>query len=1498
VQFTVASAAASPSTARSSNARYAIQLNALGSFSNNMDVHISFTSAFTLSAVSGCSATLNGATISGAVCTLSSSSIVFSQLNIASTVSTLLLGFNTSTALYSGSFTITLAYYAAGGTSTLYNSNSALITITDASMACTLSSTSATVGATSNYTLTYTPGVFISSGSYLQVKFPAWSAYTLTNFPSGSASSICNGQCTVRNPNTGQGLLNEILTYSSLYPVDSTSASSVQMNGARNPASLAEITVTASVLYYVSSTSQPSYMTCTAAFKATTPGTFTSISFSPSNSSISGSSTISLFLSFANPISSISSLAISYGSGLQLSYAYVTSNQQTTQVELGSGASNTLLIGNLTNSTSQVSSLFMASFTLVNPPYASLGNPVSFLTQNLVGGIYYSIDSGAVSIAATVSTIVVSSASMSNASIGLVSNLSLAFTSVNALVSGSSIVVAVPAEVALSNATTCSCSIASTCALLNSTSIVVTLSAILLVKGSNISIVINGVINPATTTTTSSFAITSYYANTSTPVDTLSSGLTLTAQPVSLLSGTVSSGSLVVAAASSYTLTLQNRNPLPANSYLTVTFPSDFPTNGTPSLGSFSAGGAPVPGCSMSAVSAMKFNFSTTCFPSALLAQTTISILINGLMNPLSTKPTASLQLETYFNGKLMEFLYAGVTATMSTPTALSFASLTPASATANAQTSYVLALTFAQTHYSGDSVVLTIPSSTTLNAGFACTTSTSGLSLSCFKQAAQVLVITFSSSGSFASAGVTISNMQNNWYAGSSTFNILTTTNDSTAYYVEQGSASVTVTSAALTVANNPSNGLTLLSTSTLSLALTAPFPIVAPDSALLRIAITLPSDFTPSANCSSSLSGSTCSLSASTYTLAGLSAFATTINVTFAATAGYFTTSGTFLTKLTYNGSEVATDSSLTVSPYCSAPCKGCTSTPAQCTSCLPAPYTSNNYLYTGNSTCLTVCPGGYYLPSAATTCAQCDSAACLNCSGSATSCTACSSPSFLSNSSCVLACPDTFYGSNTTCVPCVNQCKNCSNITYCLSCVSGYSLNPDHTCLASCPSTHISLSQVCTACTSPCLSCSQVVTNCTSCIANHILFNSSCNTACPDAYYLDSNNQCQPCVAPCQYCTSAILCISCTVNHYLYNGTQCVSACPSGTYVFTSACQPCAASCESCTTTSTNCSSCLSGEYLYAGKCYASCPALTYPYQGNCTTCVSPCASCINGAFSCSTCEPNYLLLNTSCVLSCPSAGYVLLNGSCVGCPANCVSCASSTACVACDSNYLLYNGGCVASCPSSSPIVVNQQCTACAGECATCEGSPSNCLTCTVYFFRYSYTCVASCPLSYYSNELTFTCESGLSAKIVFFPVLITYLVLLFLLATIKLCCARSTSLPTVLAAFSGWLELVIWCYLLSLIFAAYLEPGINYALPRALILIAVLSTLICNVVHFKVNLPRLERDPYICKWKDVNVNHTYFLVVRYISLLTHHKFFRLIYSKLFNSLHFSMVAFKR
>lgn len=339
----------------------------------------------------------------------------------------------------------------------------------------------------------------------------------------------------------------------------------------------------------------------------------------------------------------------------------------------------------------------------------------------------------------------------------------------------------------------------------------------------------------------------------------------------------------------------------------------------------------------------------------------------------------------------------------MTTPASLSFSSIALENDTANSLTNYLFSLTFSQTYYSGDSILIIIPSTITLNVGFACTTSTSGITVSCFQQSTDTLKITMTGTIG-ASIIVKVTNLKNNWYAGDNIFTLKTTTNDtSQTYYKEQGTAVAKITPATLTTSCITTNALVLLSSSSLSLAITSPFNLSPPNPSLLTLTVTLPNDFTPTSSCTTSITGVVCSLSGNTYTLTSLTTFTSSINVTVTANAGYFTTSGVFTSTIKYNNNNVAQDTSLTVAPFCSSPCKGCTNSNTQCTSCLPTPYTSNNYLFSTNYTCVTECPTSYYVPAATSTCQQCNTSACLNCSGTASTCTACSTPYFLYNSTC---------------------------------------------------------------------------------------------------------------------------------------------------------------------------------------------------------------------------------------------------------------------------------------------------------------------------------------------------------------------------------------------------------------------------------------------------------------------------------------------------------------
>lgn len=74
---------------------------------------------------------------------------------------------------------------------------------------------------------------------------------------------------------------------------------------------------------------------------------------------------------------------------------------------------------------------------------------------------------------------------------------------------------------------------------------------------------------------------------------------------------------------------------------------------------------------------------------------------------------------------------------------------------------------------------------------------------------------------------------------------------------------------------------------------------------------------------------------------------------------------------------------------------------------------------------------------------------------------------------------------------------------------------------------------------------------------------------------------------------------------------------------------------------------------------------------------------------------------------------------------------------------------------------------------------------------------------------------------------------------------------------------------------------------DYILPLALVAVALICLIIINVVFFFKEIKNMEADDYVRGWAN---NNTYYIVLhlhRYTALLLSFKFFRLIYSRLFN-----------
>lgn len=448
VSFTVTSSTVSPNNARSTSSQYTIQLNAITTFSTKFDVSVTFTSAFSLTTLTGCQLSINALPKSTA-CTLTSASnlISFSSINNTNTINNMTLVFSANTALYAGSFVASLSYYLPGTPSTTYGSNSAPLTITNSAMGCSFTSNSSVVGQTTSFQLTYSPSSAVSAGSILQVQFAPWSAYNLTNFPSFSSANVCGGLCSIRSPNQAQGFFSEILTYSSLYSSASSSNMSLTMIGGRNPASTQPISVTVTLLYYLTSSSQPSYMTCSTSFSVTTPNQFSGVSFAPQTQTISDNNPITLVLNLTNPISSISYLSVTYSSDISVSFSYVASNQATVPKTFPiTGNSNGFLLGSLTNSTTSFTTLFLVQFYFTNAPYGNY--PVSLvlttLNQPSSNNGTFSVDTITLNYTFATSDISGGVVTASNSSMGATTSHTLTFTTINSLIANSKIIVNLP----------------------------------------------------------------------------------------------------------------------------------------------------------------------------------------------------------------------------------------------------------------------------------------------------------------------------------------------------------------------------------------------------------------------------------------------------------------------------------------------------------------------------------------------------------------------------------------------------------------------------------------------------------------------------------------------------------------------------------------------------------------------------------------------------------------------------------------------------------------------------------------------------------------------------------------------------------------------------------------------------------------------------------------------------------------------------------------------
>lgn len=158
--FSFTSYSISPNYAKSTASVYNITFTATSTVTSNFNLHILFPSQYSPTSPTNCAFKIVNSFASGAACTVDTNTneIIFSNLNIATTVSSYSVQFTTSTARYSGTSTLLFSYYNLNGTkSTTITDTYVSVSLSNAIMSCSISSSNDIVGANTSYTVSYTP---------------------------------------------------------------------------------------------------------------------------------------------------------------------------------------------------------------------------------------------------------------------------------------------------------------------------------------------------------------------------------------------------------------------------------------------------------------------------------------------------------------------------------------------------------------------------------------------------------------------------------------------------------------------------------------------------------------------------------------------------------------------------------------------------------------------------------------------------------------------------------------------------------------------------------------------------------------------------------------------------------------------------------------------------------------------------------------------------------------------------------------------------------------------------------------------------------------------------------------------------------------------------------------------------------------------------------------------------------------------------------------------
>lgn len=296
--------------------------------------------------------------------------------------------------------------------------------------ACEVTSNSQVVGQAATWTITLTPAVSVQTSQVLVMTLPIWTSTTPSNFIKSTAN--CSSSCTnsIQSPS-------EIVTISNLFQTAGVEPVTFSITTALNPVSTYPISVSFTITTSDASTVQ----TCSSTFSVSSPSVLTNVTFVNSNRRISGTNQVIFYGFTSTPLASGAYLRASTSLGLSYTYVPLTPNK----LQRVATTDGTLLLSNLTSTSVNAQyPLTVGNYTLTNPKYSNKSVSVVFSTEAFINGSFYKIDMATISITADPSTITTAAVTIPTKGINLISSYSVSFTTVNALLGTSTIIIVFP----------------------------------------------------------------------------------------------------------------------------------------------------------------------------------------------------------------------------------------------------------------------------------------------------------------------------------------------------------------------------------------------------------------------------------------------------------------------------------------------------------------------------------------------------------------------------------------------------------------------------------------------------------------------------------------------------------------------------------------------------------------------------------------------------------------------------------------------------------------------------------------------------------------------------------------------------------------------------------------------------------------------------------------------------------------------------------------------